>query len=147
MQSVAGKSRKCGLVVDDDESTRFVLSNALKALGFTVVAADDGADVPELMSGQRFDLLVLDLYMPGMNGFELLRRIRKSDPGLLPKTRTSAAVRVLVVSGESHPASIANAKALGADEYLVKPIDVDVFDQVVRRLTMSERSTGRPHSK
>ena len=126
------------LVVDDDDSTRFVLSRALAGLGFHVSAAPDGADVPDLVWQHRFDLLVVDLYMPGMNGFELLRQIRKLDPRLLPAPRTSAAVRVLVVSGEGNPASIANAKALGADAYLVKPVDVDEFGDTVRQLLQAD---------
>ena len=126
--------KKSALIVDDDESTRFVLSHALDVLGLQVVVAEDGAEVPDLMADQRFDLLVIDLYMPGMNGFELLRRIRRPAPGFLPVPQTSSAVRVVVVSGESHSASIANAKALGADAYLVKPVDIDELHRTVRAL-------------
>ena len=122
------------LVVDDDDSTRFVLARALDALGLQVVVAEDGAEVPELIAEQPFDLLVVDLYMPGMNGFELLRQLRRPATGFLPAPRTSSAVHVLVVSGESHSASIANAKALGANAYLVKPVDVDLLDRTVRDL-------------
>src|ERR1035437_3940737 len=109
-----GTANKTVLVVDDDDSTRFVLSRALEGLGLAVIRADDGAEVAELAAANRFDLLIVDLYMPGMNGFEVLRRIRQPDPGFLPAPRTPAAVPVLVISGESHPASIANAKARGA---------------------------------
>jgi CheY-like chemotaxis protein len=123
-----------GLVVDDDDGTRFVLCGALENMGFDVVAADDGAAVPDLIAGSRFDLVVMDLYMPGMNGFELLRQIRRPHAGFLPLPRTPPDVRVLVVSGEGHQASIAHAEALGADRYLVKPVDVDFFEQTVRGL-------------
>jgi CheY-like chemotaxis protein len=132
--------KRIGLVVDDDQSTRFVLSRALAELGFKVVSAEDGSEVPGLIAAQHFDLLVMDLYMPGMNGFELLRQLRRPHSGFLPAPQTSPAVRVLVVSGESHPASIANAKALGADEYLVKPVDLELFDRTVRRLLSRERT-------
>jgi len=125
---------KRALVVDDDASTRFVLGEVLKDIGIDVVLADDGQDVPELLQQQRFDLLVIDLYMPGMNGFEVLRHLRRPEAGILPSRRTRDSARVLVVSGESHTPSIANARALGADEYLVKPIDVDVFEETARRL-------------
>jgi CheY-like chemotaxis protein len=125
---------KTVLVADDDESTRFVLSRALESLGYEVVVAEDGADVPDLVAAQRFDLLVIDLYMPGLNGFGVLRRIRRPDPGFLPAPQTLSGVPVLVVSGEGHIASITNAKALGADDYLIKPVDMDVFEQTVRRL-------------
>ena len=122
------------LVVDDDDGTRFVLARALDGLGVQVVVAEDGADVPDLVAAHPFDLLVVDLYMPGMNGFEVLRQLRRPAPGFLPAPRTSSGVQVLVVSGESHSASIANAKALGANAYLVKPLDLDTFDRTVRQL-------------
>jgi len=125
---------KTVLVVDDDDSTRFILSRALEGLGITVMRADDGADVAELFAAHRFDLLVVDLYMPGMNGFEVLRCIRQPDPGFLPPPRTPPTVPVIVISGESHPASIANAKARGANAYLVKPLDIDTFESTVREL-------------
>jgi len=126
--------KKAVLIVDDDEGTRFVLSRGLDAIGMRVVVAEDGADVPDLLAGQQFDLLVIDLYMPGMNGFELLRRIRRPDPGFLPAPRTLSNVRVMVVSGEANSASIANAKALGADAYLVKPVDIDELHRTAEAL-------------
>jgi CheY-like chemotaxis protein len=125
---------KAVLVVDDDDSTRFVLARVLSNLGFSVTLADDGAQVHELTAAQRFALLVVDLYMPGMNGFEVLRRLRQADPGFLPARLTPPTVPVVVISGEGHPASIANARARGADAYLVKPIDIDTFAATVRQL-------------
>jgi CheY-like chemotaxis protein len=127
-------SGKTVLLADDDESTRFVLSRALDALGIRVLRVEDGADVAEVAAAERFDLLIVDLYMPGMNGFEVLRRIRQPDPGFLPVPRTAPTVPVLVISGESHPASIANATARGADAYLVKPLDIDAFQATVQQL-------------
>lgn len=128
------RSSKTVLVVDDDDSTRFVLSRALENLGIDVIRAEDGADVADLIAAHHFDLLVVDLYMPGMNGFEVLRHLRQPDPGFLPAPRTPPTVPVLVISGEGHPASIANAKARGADKYLVKPVDIDEFESTVRQL-------------
>ncbi|MBI3785620.1 MAG: response regulator [Deltaproteobacteria bacterium] len=118
------RKRPKALVIDDDEGTRFVLTRALAELGFEVVAVDDGADAPQTVVDEAFDLLVADLYMPGMNGFELLRRVRQTDGRILPAPQTASTVPIIVVSGESQPASIANAKRLGADAYLVKPVDI-----------------------
>ncbi len=126
--------RKKILVVDDDESTRFVLARALERLGCRVVVAEDGAEVPELISEQAFDLVVLDLYMPGMNGFEVLRQLRHPENGLLPSQATAVPVRVLVVSGETNPASVSHARAAGASDHLAKPVDVDQFVATVQRL-------------
>src|ERR1700687_4380322 len=99
----SGAMKQTVLVVDDDDSTRFVLAQTLKQLGCRVVSASDGAEVPDLLAQYAFDLLVIDLYMPGMDGFELLRRVRRTT-SFLPTPRTSATVRVLVVSGENNPA-------------------------------------------
>jgi CheY-like chemotaxis protein len=137
--------RKTVLVVDDDASSRFVLSKALEGLGCRAVVAEDGVDVPELVAKERFDLLVLDLYMPGMNGFELVRRLRKPTAGLLPAPRTSSDVPVVIVSGESDPDSLANIKALGADYHLSKPIDLTEFEDCVRAaLRGRQRSKKAP---
>lgn len=136
-----GVRNKMVLVVDDDDGTRFVLSRALQNIGCRVVMTEDGADVADLVAQHRFDLLVIDLYMPGMNGFELLRQIRRPRTGLLPVARTDPSVGVVVVSGEGHPASMANAKALGADAYLVKPVDVDELERTVTSLLAPSRQT------
>lgn len=129
------------LIVDDDDSTRFVLSQSLEALGYRVVSADDGADVPSLLAREHFDLLVLDLYMPGMNGFELLRQIRRPPAGLLPLPKTSATVPIVIVSGESDPDSVSHVKALGANAHLPKPVDLDHFDSVVRQVLTPRRAS------
>jgi len=124
--------RKTVLVVDDDASSRFVLSKAVEGLGFRAVIAEDGIDVPDLVAKEHFDLLVLDLYMPGMNGFELLRQVRKPQGGLLPAPRTASDVPILIVSGECDPDSLANVKSLGANYQLSKPIDLNEFEDCVR---------------
>ncbi len=125
--------KRSALIVDDDESTRFVLSRALEGMGWQVVVADDGADVPTLVARHCFDLLLLDLYMPGMNGFEVLRQIRGRE-GVMPAGCTLPSVPVLVVSGEAYAASLRNAKALGADAYLVKPVDLGILERTVEAL-------------
>lgn len=127
-------ARKRVLVADDDPAVRFVVSRTLEGLGCRVRAVEDGADVPEAMLDEAFHLLILDLYMPGMNGFEVLRQVRRRLPGLLPAPRTPADVRVLVLSSESHAASIEHARAAGADAYLTKPFDIDDLADRVRRL-------------
>ncbi len=115
---------------------RFVLSRALEEMGVDVEVHEDGADVPAAIAERHFDLIVTDLYMAGMNGFELLRRIRRPQDGLLGGGPTSAAVPVVVVSGESDAASMANARARGATEYLTKPVDLEIFERTVRSLLL-----------
>lgn len=126
-------SRKSVLIADDDPSVRFVVSRTVERLGCRVRVVEDGSEVPEAVTDEAFNLLVIDLYMPGMNGFEVLRQVRH-DPGLLPARKTPADVRVLVLSSESNHASIEHARQAGADSYLTKPFDVDELADRVRGL-------------
>jgi two-component system nitrogen regulation response regulator GlnG len=136
--------RTSALVVDDDDSIRFILSKALEGMGIDVTAVDDGSEVMPLVASRHFDLLVIDLYMPGMNGFEVLRQVRHADPTTLPRPRTRSDVPVLVVSGEVEAATVANAKRLGATAQLPKPVDIDAFESAVRGLVGGDRPSAAP---
>jgi len=128
-------SPKSVLIADDDPGVRFVVSRTVERLGCRVRVLEDGADVPEAVCDERFNLLVLDLYMPGMNGFEVLRQLRRRDPDLLPAPKTPRDVRVLILSSENNAASIEHARAAGADSYLTKPFDIDeLADRVLQLL-------------
>ena len=136
------------LVVDDDPSIRLVLEHALSGDGYEVVAVDDGADVPDLLACSAFDLVVLDLYMPGMNGFEVLRQIREPGSGLLPARRTPDTVKVLVLSAHSDAATTSFVLKRGADTCMAKPFDVDDLLRTTRRLigaASAKRRSGTPH--
>lgn len=113
------------LIVDDDRSVRFVLRQALIGQGWQVEEADDGALVEDRLEAVRYDLLMLDLYMPGMNGYEVLRRIRQPHAGLLPVWRTSHAVGIVVLSGAADGDGLTFATRLGADAVLRKPFEID----------------------
>lgn len=110
------------LVVDDEQSVRFVVSRALKDRGWDVRGVDDGVAVEEALQEEAFDLVVLDLMMPGMNGFEVLRRLRAGGEG---QWRTNAAVRIVVLSGKTGEEGLDFARRIGADAVLGKPFDVD----------------------
>ena len=101
---------------------RFVLRRALGAGGWQVDDVDDGAVVEERLERERYDLLLLDLYMPGMNGFEVLRRIRHA--GVLPLWKTLPTVGIIVLSGAAGKDGLSFAARLGADACLTKPFDV-----------------------
>ena len=112
------------LIVDDDRSIRFVLRQALHDQGWEVDEVDDGAVVEDALEATRFDLLLLDLYMPGMNGFEVLRRIRQPHAGVLPMWKTPPSVGIVVLSGAAGRDGLSFAARLGADACLQKPFDI-----------------------
>lgn len=121
------------LVVEDHEGMRRVLQRALECGGWEVTAIDDGAGLEDALARERFDLVVLDLRMPGLNGFESLRLLRQADR--VPRfRRTPADVPVVVVSGEATPATFAFCRRLGANACLGKPIDVEAFQRLVEEL-------------
>ena len=112
------------LIVDDDRSVRFVVRQALLSQGWQVEEADDGAAVEERLESTRYDLLLLDLYMPGMNGYEVLRRIRQPHAGVLPVWKTKSDVRIVVLSGAAGQGGLDFAERLGADSCIKQPFDV-----------------------
>ncbi len=110
------------LVVDDEEVVRLGYRRVLSGDGFTVMAAEDGAEALSLMAGRRFDVVLLDLRMPGMDGLALLRAIKERWPEC----------EVVVVTGYPSIESAKEAVRLGAYDYLMKPV---VPDAVIRAAT------------
>ena len=115
------------LVVDDEPSIRLILADALRGVGWAVRELDDGALVEEAVEDEHFDLIVLDLYMPGMNGYEVLRRVRHYRRELRPFWKTGADVRIIVLSGAAGEEGLAFARRIGADACVSKPFDLNDF--------------------
>jgi CheY-like chemotaxis protein len=112
------------LIVDDDRTIRFVVRQVLLGHGWEVEDIDDGALVEDRLEATRYDLLLLDLYMPGMNGYEVLRRIRQPHGGVRPLWKTQPDVRIVVLSGAAGRDGLDFAARLGADVCLAKPFEV-----------------------
>jgi CheY-like chemotaxis protein len=122
------------LIVDDDRSIRLVLRETLRADGWTVDEVDDGDVVDEQLERYHYDLLLLDLYMPGMNGYEVLRRVRQTHGGLLSVRKTPSTVAVIVLSGAAGDAGLSFASRLGADACLSKPFEIADVLKAVREI-------------
>jgi CheY-like chemotaxis protein len=128
------------LLIDDDESIRFVLRNALAETGWQVTEIDDGCEAEAALAARRYDLVVLDLYMPGMNGFEVLRRLRRDDPAAKTTWKTRADVPVMVVSGQAEEESLSFASRIGADACLTKPFEIANVQRLARELEGKPRA-------
>jgi two-component system chemotaxis response regulator CheY len=108
-------SSKVVMVVDDSESIRKFLAFAIRAQGFSVIPARDGMEALEKLSKSKVDLVITDLNMPNMDGFEFLKAIRDD--------REYREVPVIILSSLTNEQDIETGMKLGANSYLLKPFD------------------------
>ena len=131
--SATPAERRRVLVIEDDASIRTGLELALRSEGYEVVSAADGATGLELGLREDPDLVVLDLMLPGLDGFEVLRRLRAD----------GVATPVLVLTARGLAEDRVRGLDLGADDYVVKPFGLDEFLARVRaRLRAWDRERG-----
>ena len=118
------------LVVDDDPGTRFLMRTALEHLGFEVIEAADGIEGYQRYERHRPDLLLVDVMMPRMNGYELCRKLRSH--------AHSAYVPIVVVTSVDDMPSIARAYDAGATEFVAKPVNWLVLAHHVRYILRNQ---------
>jgi len=119
------------LVVDDNEALRENLGEALHLEGYAATLAADGASALQRLDGEPFDAVLLDLVMPGMDGRQVLARIREN--------ARLARVRVVVTTGHSG----ARARAgVPADAFLLKPFGVRELLAALRKVGVAHRTAG-----
>src|ERR1700734_2295215 len=100
------------LVVDDDRRIRVLLSRFLLGEGYRVSTAETAADASAKLEGLKFDLLILDVMMPGENGFDFARRLR-----------TVSTVPILMLTARDEKENRIKGLEIGADDYLAKPFE------------------------
>lgn len=106
------------LVVDDDAMNRVMLSRLLTREGYAVTEANDGAAALELVDKHAFDLVLLDVMMPGIDGLQVLETLRK--------TRSVAELPIIMATAEDSSRDVVRALKLGANDYVTKPLDFSV---------------------
>ncbi len=124
------------LVVDDEERILNFLSHKLKASGFSVLTANNGKAGLEQAEAEEPDLVVLDVVMPGLDGFETLKQLR-----------SFSSVPVIILSAKESSSDKIKGLSLGADDYLPKPFDPDELVariEAVRRRLESAAGRKRP---
>ena len=112
------------LVVDDSRDAADSLRVLLELLGAEVRVAYDGAAALDACRGYQPEVVLLDIGMPGMDGYEVARRIRQ---GTGPKDMT-----LIALTGWGQEKDRRNAKAAGFDHHLVKPVDIDALQGLLR---------------
>jgi CheY-like chemotaxis protein len=113
--------KKCILVVDDEPGIIKVLGIKLKLHGYEVIATTCGAEAVELARERNPDVMLLDIFMPGMNGMEVLEKVR-----------TFSQVPVIVFT--ARPDLTQTAMSKGANGFIAKPFDPDQMLEKIRRL-------------
>lgn len=114
------------MVAEDDVDARLVISRHLKELGVRVLEVDDGITALDAIANETPDLVVLDLNLPSMSGFELCERIRERD--------TTSRVPILVVTARNSLEDHARAREVGVTKYIAKPFKKKEFVEAVRSL-------------
>ena len=108
-------ARATVLIVDDEERNRRLLDVLLRTDGYQTLSASNGNEALALASSARPDMILLDLMMPGMDGFEVMRALR-SNP-------STSAIPIVIVSALDDVAAHRRLLASGADEFINKPVD------------------------
>jgi two-component system OmpR family response regulator len=120
------------LVVDDEPTVRELLSATLRFAGFTVASAATGGEALDAARDQTPDLVLLDVMLPDMDGFEVIRRLREL---------TRPAVPVLFLTARDSAEDKINGLTLGGDDYVTKPFNLE---ELIARIRAILRRTGAP---
>jgi DNA-binding NtrC family response regulator len=117
------KSAVSILIVDDEEMMRSLLEKILGREGYKIKTAEDGVAALEVLRSEKIDIIVSDMKMPRMNGFELLKIVKKEHPQI--------GVIIMTAYGDTY--TVKDALLLGADEYMTKPFKSYEIALVVER--------------
>lgn len=117
------------LVIDDEPGIRDLLSDALGPAGYDVVVSEDATRAYQLMQHRRFDLVIADVNMPRISGFDLLRKLRAGDDQ----------TPFLFLTARTDRTDVAEGFNLGADDYVTKPFSIE---EILLRVQAILRRTG-----
>ncbi len=112
------------LVVDDEPDIRLLVRLMLETAGHEVTEAATGEAALAAVAERRPDLLLLDIRLPGMDGWEVLRKLRAEDDDRLP---------IVIMSAHSSELTLERASRLGSDDYLIKPFSQEEILRIVER--------------
>jgi CheY-like chemotaxis protein len=129
---VQARAKSKVLIVDDDRMIRMLVKLLLEKENYDVIEGENGLHAVELARREKPDLLILDLMMPEMNGFEAIDRLRRD--------LSMAALPLIVLTAESGPDTERRVLELGADDYLIKPFEPGVL---LSRVHAAFRRAGR----
>jgi len=118
------------LLVDDETEFLSLVTRRMARRGVEVTSAESGEQALELLENEEFDVVVLDVRMPGMDGIETLRRIKARHPG----------TEVVLLTGHADTSSAYTGMQLGAFDYMIKPV---AFDELFAKIRDAALVSGR----
>jgi len=114
------------LVVDDDDAIRFLLKDMLTDEGYRITTAADGGEAINLLQKEKYDIILLDIIMPSVSGFGVLKFIKDN----------SIPIKVIMITAYSELKLAAESKQLGADDFIAKPfMRQDLLNTIKQVLT------------
>lgn len=122
------------LIVDDEPNVRLMFRTALASSGYQVTMAEDGTTALDWLAGGKADVILLDLHMPGMDGMDVLRRLRESGDD----------TPIVIVTAHGNVPNAVQAMKLGAIDFLTKPLTPDKLRATVADVI--ERQADRKHA-
>lgn len=130
------------LITDDEKNIRELLRDELATMASRVAMAENGLKALELLEKEEFDILLLDMNMPGLNGLEVLKKLKSQD---IP-------TEVVILTAHATIQTAIEAMKLGAYDYLLKPFKIAELTPVLERRTKKRSSAprtfcSRPRSK
>ena len=124
----------CVLVIEDDETMRGAMKRILETEGYAVKTAADGTQLTKVLDDSPIDMIILDVGLPWINGFELAQ--------LLKEHEDLKRIPLIFVSGKTSEEDVKRGFEVGADDYIKKPFDIDKIKKTVR--TLLNLSQGGP---
>jgi len=124
------------LLVDDEEAIQTLLAYPLRREGYDVVSARDGRQALDLFAAQRFDLVVLDVMMPRLDGIEVCRRLR-----------SRSQVPIIMLTARDDEVDKVLGLEIGADDYITKPFSIREFSSRVKAALRRTRMMGAGHTE
>ena len=130
LEEIANSNNKCrqtikAMVVDDSQPVRKQLEIQLKMLGVSVELAENGEQAIELSKGNEYDIIFLDVVMPGIDGYKVCKHLKQND--------RSKETPVIMLTGKSSPFDKVKGTLSGCDTYLTKPLEHEEFQNIARK--------------
>ena len=124
------------LVVDDNPMNRDMLARRLARRGYTVTVAEDGYQALAMIEAQQFDLVLLDIMMPKLDGWEVARRLAKTTGGPVP---------IVLLSARAQESDVQKGNDLGVAAYVTKPFDpIQLLHLVAGIIAQQDRGAATP---